>query len=142
MKRSRLKLFKTTSLTFSLIGIILILFTAGVFIYMGVTGVTSSISSTVDNSGSYDDLSVVKAQYANVSSKYDSIKSAMSDSKDYGKKDTYNNGRLKLSEVNGLITEIEGDISRNQPKDQVNAKINQAKQLINEADEIYTSLGK
>ena len=54
MKKSRLRLFKTTSLTISLIGIILILLTIGVVGYIIVTDVTNSVSTTVNSGSAYD----------------------------------------------------------------------------------------
>ena len=64
MKRSRLKLFKTTSLTISLIGVILILITIGVIAYIGVSTLTNSVSTTVSSGSAYDQLNQVKSEYA------------------------------------------------------------------------------
>ena len=67
MKRSRLKLFKTTSLTISLIGVILILLTVVVAGYVLVSDLTNSVSNTVRTGSSYDNLTQLKSEYANVS---------------------------------------------------------------------------
>lgn len=140
MKRSRLKLFKTTSLTISLIGVILILITIGVVAYIGVSGLTNSVSTTVSNGASYDQLNQLKAQYNNVSQQYLSINSKVVESKDQNLKSTYNNGKLKLSEVNTTISSIENDINNGKSDEEIQDKINSTKNNLKIIQETYSNL--
>ncbi|MGZ7070217.1 MAG: hypothetical protein ACXVHN_05315, partial [Methanobacterium sp.] len=74
MKRSRLNLFKATSMTISVLGIIMILATVGVFAYIGIQGLSSKVSSNVDSGSAYDQLASLKSEYSSLNSQFDSIK--------------------------------------------------------------------
>jgi len=115
MKRSRLKLFKTTSLTISLIGVILILISIGVIAYIGVSGLTNSVSTTVNSGSSYDQLNQLKSEYSNVSEQYLSISDKVSSSSDQNLKTRYNEGKIKLSEANTTLSTIESMINNGKP---------------------------
>ncbi|WP_455646195.1 hypothetical protein [Methanosphaera sp.] len=140
MKRSRLKLFKTTSLTISLIGIILILLTLFVMGYVFVSGVTNSVSTTVNSGASYDDLNQLKAEYNNLSQKYTSLNQQLGTTPDANTKTTFNNGKIKLSELNQTLTELESDIDKGTSDQAINNKISQAKEELKEAEGIYNNI--
>lgn len=140
MKRSRLKLFKTTSLTISLIGVILILITIGVIAYIGVSGLTNSVSSTVSSGAEYDQLNQLKSQYNNVSEQYLSISSQVAESKDKNLKITYNNGKLKLSEANTTISSIENDINNGKKQEVIDNKVASVKDNLKFVQETYSNI--
>jgi hypothetical protein len=74
MKRSRLNLFKATSMTISILGIFMILATVGVFAYIGVQGLSSKVTSNVDSGSAYDQLAALKSEYTSLSNQFDAIK--------------------------------------------------------------------
>ena len=104
MKRSRLKLFKTTSLTISLIAIILIVVSIGVVAYIGVTDLSSSVTHTVNSGSAYESLNQIKADYGNLSKQYDELDKQLGTKPDIEVKSQFNTGKIKLSEVNQSIT--------------------------------------
>ena len=63
MKRSRLNLFKATSMSISVLGIILIVATLVLFAYLGINAVTQSISTNVGSGSGYDQLNILKQDY-------------------------------------------------------------------------------
>jgi predicted PurR-regulated permease PerM len=140
MKRSRLKLFKTTSLTISLIGVILILITIGVIAYIGVSSVTNSVSTSVSSGAEYDQLNQLKSQYNNVSETYMSISNQITQSKDKNLKTTYNNGKLKLSEANTTINSIEKDIHNGKSEDVIKSKVDSVNEDLKFVKETYSNL--
>ncbi|MDO5824793.1 MAG: hypothetical protein BZ137_04030 [Methanosphaera sp. rholeuAM130] len=140
MKRSRLKLFKTTSLTISLIGVILILITIGVVAYIAVSGLTNTVSTSVSSGAEYDQLNQLKNQYNNISQNYMSISDQVTQSKDKNLKTTYNNGKLKLSEANTTITSIENDINNGKSEDVIKSKINSANEDLKFVQETYSNI--
>lgn len=140
MKRSRLKLFKTTSLTISLIGVILILITIGVVAYIAVSGLTNTVSTSVSSGAEYDQLNQLKNQYNNISQNYLSISNQVTQSKDKNLKTIYNNGKLKLSEANTTITSIENDINNGKSEDVINSKINSANEDLKFVQETYSNI--
>ena len=135
MKRSRLKLFKTTSLTISLLGVILILITIGVIAYIGVASLTNTVSDTVSSGASYDQLTSLQSQYSNTSDKYLSLNEQIISSNDNNLKLRYNEGKLKLSKVNTTIYSLE--TNNELTEEEVNEKINSIQQNLKEVNELY-----
>lgn len=140
MKRSRLKLFKTTSLTISLIAVLLILVSIGIVAYIGVSDVSNSVSNTVSNGASYDSLNQLKSSYANLSKQYQALDDKLGNRPDVNVKSTFNNGKLKLSELNQSIGSIESDISKGESDEVINAEIKDANEQLREATDIYNQL--
>lgn len=140
MKKSRLRLFKTTSLTISLIGIILILLTIGVVGYIIVTDVTNSVSTTVNSGSAYDNLTQLKSDYNNLSQKYSTLNEQLGTHAENNVKTNYNEGKLKLSELNETINSIESDINKGASDKIISSEINQAKEDIKEAEEVYNNI--
>ena len=140
MKKSRLKLFKTTSLTISLIGVILILLTIGVIGYIAVSGLSNSVSTTVSSGSSYDQLDQVKTQYEEVNAKYDNLNKKLGTNPDPAIKTTFNTGKIKLSEISQSISSIQNDINNGKPEEDIQTELNQTKNKINEANDIYNQI--
>ncbi|MBE6486623.1 MAG: hypothetical protein E7Z85_07285 [Methanosphaera stadtmanae] len=137
MKKSRLKLFKTTSLTISLIGVILILLTIGVIGYVAVSGLSNSVSTTVSSGSAYDQLDQVKTQYEEVNKKYDTLNQKLGTNPDPSVKTTFNTGKIKLSEASQLISSTQNDINNGKSEEEIQSKLNQTKNKISEANDIY-----
>lgn len=140
MKRSRLKLFKTTSLTISVIGVILILLTVGVGGYLIVSGVTNTVSTTVSSGSAYDQLDQLKSDYGNISIKYDDLNKKLGTNPDPVVKTNFNNGRLKLSEINQTLSSIQSDISNGKPESDINSKMDKVKNELKEVKDLYGQL--
>lgn len=140
MKRSRLKLFKTTSLTISVIGVLLILLTIGVIGYVTVSGLSNSVSTTVSSGSAYDQLDQVKTQYDETNNKYTELNKKLGTNPDPGVKTTYNTGKVKLSECNQLIISLQSDINSGKPDEDIQNKLNQTKNKLKEANDIYSQL--
>lgn len=140
MRKSRLKLFKTTSLTISLIGIILVLITVGVVGYVVVTEVTDSVSTTVNSGSAYDNLTQLRSEYNNLSQKYSALEQQLGTNADNDVKTTFNEGKLKLSELNESIGSIESDINKGASEETIQNEIKQARDDIKESEEVYNNL--
>ena len=140
MRKSRLKLFKTTSLTISLIGVVLILLTVGVIGYVTVSGLTNTVSNTVSSGSSYDQLDVLKSEYGNTSKKYEDLNAKLGTSPNPNVKTKFNDGKIKLSEAGQKVSSIQADIDRGKTGQDVNDKINQTQGLLKEANDIYNEI--
>ena len=140
MKKSRLKLFKTTSLTISLLGVLLILLTVVVVAYVAVSFVSDTVSTTVSSGSSYDQLDQVKAQYNEVNNKYTELNKKLGTSPDPSVKTTFNTGKIKLSEAEQLLSSNQNDIGNGKPESEIQSKINQTKNKIGEANDIYNQI--
>ena len=142
MKKSRLKLFKTTSLTISLIGVILILLTIGVLGYVVVSGVSDTVSTTVSSGSSYDQLDQVKSQYNTIKDKYDALDKKLGTNPDATVKTTFNTGKIKLTEIQQLLSSVQSDINNGVPEADIQKKLNQTTDKIKEANDIYNQIAK
>lgn len=140
MKKSRLKLFKTTSLTISLIGVVLILLTIGVIGYVAVSGLSNSVSTTVSSGSAYDQLDQVKNQYDEIDKKYTDLNKKLGTNPDPSLKTTFNTGKVKLSECNQLLSSIQNDINNGKSEEEIQTKLSQAKDKIKEANDIYSQV--
>lgn len=140
MKKSRLKLFKTTSLTISLLGVILILLTVGVIGYVAVSSLSDSVSTTVNSGSSYDQLDQVREQYNEINNKYTELGKKLGTDPDPTVKTTYNKGKVKLDEIGQSLSAIQNDISTGQSETDIQVKLNQTKEQIKEANEIYNQI--
>ncbi len=140
MKKSRLKLFKTTSLTISLIGVLLILLTIGVIGYIAVSGLSNSVSTTVSSGSAYDQLDQVKTQYDEINKKYTDLNKKLGTDPDPSIKTNFNIGKVKLSECNQMLTSIQNDINNGKSEEDIQNKLNQTKNLIKEANDIYSQI--
>ena len=109
MKRSRLKLFKTTSLTISLIAILLIILSIGIAAYIGVSDVSDSVTNKVSNGASYDSLNQIKSDYSNLSKQYDTIDSDISkgESEDIVNEEI-NKAKDELKQAHDIYNQITG----------------------------------
>jgi len=125
MKRSRLNLFKATSMTISLLGIIMIIATVGVFAYIAVQELSYRVSSNVDSGSVYDQLAALKSEYSSLSNQFDAVKVKVNS---YGSKkanDLYN-AEIELVKANSAIGDVESALSSNLPADEVNNRISTA----------------
>lgn len=140
MKRSRLNMFKATSMTISLLGIIMIIVTIGLFVYFAVSGVSSKVSSNVDSGSAYDQLSALKSSYSSLSAQFDTVKKKISSrGSKKAKKDMYNT-QIELVKTNSAIGDVESALSSNLPADEVNNRIKIATDQLKAAQSSVTTL--
>ncbi|MEN4018400.1 MAG: hypothetical protein PQ975_00735 [Methanobacterium sp.] len=123
MKRSRLNLFKATSMTISLLGIIMIIATVGVFTYIAIQGLSSQVSSNVDSGSAYDQLAALKSEYSSLSNQFDVVKRKVNSYGDKKAKNNLYNTQIELVKANSAIGDVESALSSNLPADEVNNRI-------------------
>ncbi|MDD1763319.1 MAG: hypothetical protein LUQ70_01220, partial [Methanobacteriaceae archaeon] len=96
MKRSRLNLFKATSMTISVLGVLMIIVTIGIIAYLGFQSLSSFISTDASSGSTYDDLTTLKSDYSNLKAQYDSTKTAVDKSGNKDLKTAFVNAELEL----------------------------------------------
>ena len=139
MRKSRLSLFKSTSMLISVVGIIMIISTIIVVAYVGYSMVSSGITNEISSGTQYDELADLKASYSNLSVKFDSIKSTYySGSTDDIK--VYNDAKIELSRANSAIENVQSALDAGKPSNEVDSRIDFAKQKLQTANDAYNSL--
>ncbi|HEX3013963.1 MAG TPA: hypothetical protein VHO92_06805 [Methanobacterium sp.] len=126
MKRSRLNLFKLTSMTISILGILLLVLFVGVIGYLVVSDVSSKVTSNVGSGSAYDTLASLKTQYSTLNNSYTAIKSQASASSNSKIRNDSIDAELQLVKAQSSITDLESALSTNQPQDVVNARLKAA----------------
>lgn len=139
MRKSRLNLFKSTSMLISVIGIIMIIATIIVVAYVGFSVVNESITDEISSGNQYDDLANLKSQYGDLQSKFDSVKSTYysGTTKDIQK---YNDARLELSRASSAIDNVQSALDANKPSNEVDSRIEFAKEKLANARQAYENL--
>ena len=139
MRKSRLSLFKSTSMLISVVGIIMIISTIIVVAYVGYSMVSSNITNEISSGAQYDELAELKASYSNLSVKFDSIKATYY----AGSSDdiqTYNDAKIELSRANAAIENVQSALDAGKPSNEVDSRISFAKEKLEVANTAYNNL--
>ncbi len=139
MRRSRLSLFKSTSMMISVVGIIMIISTIIVVAYVGYSIVSSDITNEISSGTQYDDLAELKASYGNLSVKFDSVKATYYAGGSDDVK-TFNDAKLELTRANSAIENVQSALDAGKPSNEVDSRIDFAKQKLEDANNAYNSL--
>jgi hypothetical protein len=123
MKKSRLNLFRVTSMTLSILGVIMIIATILVLLYIGFEGISSKLSSNVNMGTSYDQLAVLKSDYSSLKIQYDSVKSEIYSTNNTPLKKRYISAELELIKTGSAISDVESALSSDKPADEVKKRI-------------------
>lgn len=126
MKRSRLNLFKLTSMTISVLGILLLVLFVGVIAYLVVADVSNKVSSNVDSGSAYDTLASLKSEYSTLNSSFMAVKYKASKSSNSKIKNDTVDAELQLVRAQSAITDVESALSTNQPQDVVKERLDAA----------------
>ncbi len=139
MRKSRLSLFKSTSMLISVVGIIMIISTIIVVAYVGYSIVSSGITNEISSGTQYDELAELQNQYNNLSIKFDSIKATYYAG---GPDDVkvYNDAKLELTRADSAIQNVQSALDANKPSNEVDSRINFAKERLDIVVKAYNNL--
>ena len=139
MRKSRLSLFKSTSMLISVVGIIMIISTIIVVAYVGYSIVSSGITNEISSGTQYDELAELKSSYNNLSVKFDSVKSTYYAGEPDDVK-VYNDAKLELTRANSAIENVQSALDASKPSNEVDSRIDFAKEKLKTANEAYNNL--
>ncbi len=139
MKRSRLKLFKATSMTISILGIIMIIVAVVVIAGLGVYIFIAPIFSNPDTGTAYDELAALKSDYSALDQQVQDIKPQVYGSGNKQIKKDYVAAELDALKAKSAIDDVESALTTDQPIDEVNNRIYIAQ---NQMQKAKTSLSK
>ena len=139
MRKSRLSLFKSTSMLISVVGIIMIISTIIVVAYVAYSMVSEVITDQISSGTQYDDLAELKSSYSDLALKFDSIKSTYyAGGPDQIK--VYNDAKLELSRANSAIENVQSALDAGKPSNEVDSRIEFAKEKLEVANNAYNNL--
>lgn len=140
MRKSRLNLFKSTSMLISVVGVIMIISTIIVVAYVGFSMVSSGITNDISSGNQYDELADLKASYDDLSAKYDSVKSLYLTKGDSSSMQEYNNARIELTRANSAIENVQSALDSGKPSNEVDSRITFAQEQLQKASDAYNNL--
>lgn len=140
MRKSRLNLFKSTSMLISIVGVIMIVSTIIVVAYVSFSMISSGLTNDISSGNQYDDLAQLENQYNNLSLKFDEIKSKYYADKDTDLMDQYDSARLELTRAGTSIDNVQSALDANKPSNEVDSRLDFAKQQMQKAIEAYETL--
>ena len=123
----------------SVVGIIMIISTILVVAYVGYSVVSSGITNEISSGTQYDELAELQASYDNLSVKFDSVKAT------YYAGDTndvqyYIDAKLELTRANSAIENVKSALDAGKPSNEVDSRIEFAKEKLKAAGEAYNTL--
>ncbi|WP_458406439.1 hypothetical protein [Methanobrevibacter sp.] len=139
MRKSRLSLFKSTSMLISVVGIVMIIATIIVVAYVSYSMVSSGITNEISSGTQYDELAELKAEYDNLAAKFDSVKSTYyaGDANDV---QVYNDAKIELTRANSAIENVQSALDAGKPSNEVDSRIEFAKKELETASKAYNNL--
>ena len=139
MRKSRLNLFKSTSMLISIVGIISIIFLIILVGFSGYSIVNKSITDQISSGNQYDDLAQLKSKYSSLESQFDSVKSTFySGGADDVQK--HNDARLELSRAQSAIDNVQSGLDANKPSNEIDSRITFANQKLADAQHAFDNL--
>ena len=139
MRKSRLSLFKSTSMLISVVGIIMIISTIIVVAYVGYSIVSSGITNEISSGTQYDELAELRSSYNNLSVKFDNIKSTYY-AKGPDEVKVYNDAKLELTRADLAIQNVQSALDAAKPSNEVDSRIDFAKDKLKTANDAYNNL--
>ena len=140
MKRSRLGLFKSTSMLISVLGVLMIVSTIIIAGYIGFSVLSSGITSEVSSGSQYDDLATLKSNYTDLEAKFNLSKPGIFAGNDKTKQQKYINAELELMRAKLAIDDIESALKSGKSASEVDSRIKAAKKQLSVAFEAYNKL--
>ncbi|HIH61364.1 MAG TPA: hypothetical protein HA298_01575 [Methanobacteriales archaeon] len=140
MRRSRLRLFKFTSMTISVLGVLMIIATVIVLAYIGVERISSTISMNVDKGSLYDEFAQLQREYQDLKIDYESTRKVIYEGGDKDLMEKYINTEIKLVEAKSALDDVESALSTDKPIPEVKNRLQTAKLKLEEAKNGLASL--
>jgi hypothetical protein len=140
LRRSRLNLFKATSMTISVLGIIMVIITIGIIGYLVFDTLSSTISTDVGSGSDYDKLAALKSDYNNLNNQFVETKLQIQRMNNVNATMAYDKAELELIRAQSDISDVESAINSRKSSDEVKNRIKLAQDQLGVADQALRDL--
>jgi Tfp pilus assembly protein FimT len=140
MKRSRLNVFKATSMTISVLGVLMIVATVAILAYIGFQSLSSFISSDASTGSANSELASLKTEANALNGQYDTLKIQIDNTNNRNLKIAYVNAELEMVKAQSDISDVESALVANKPNDEVQRRLEVAKVQLQKAKSSYSNL--
>ncbi|MDR3222824.1 MAG: hypothetical protein LBT66_03675 [Methanobrevibacter sp.] len=128
MKKSRLSLFKSTSMLISILGIFMIVTTIGVVAYIGISILSESVTANIEHGSRYDKLSSLKSNYTAITNLLDDKKEGSYTSSDGSLNINYVNAVSSINVFKSAIDNVDSAIYSNKATSEIDEQIKVAEE--------------
>ncbi|MBQ6139180.1 MAG: hypothetical protein IJI80_05825 [Methanobrevibacter sp.] len=140
MRKSRLNLFKSTSMLISVLGVIMIIATVAAIAYVGFSLVSSSLTGGISSGTQYDQLAELKSNCNDLEALYNDTGNKIYAMDNITLEREFVNAQVELVRVQNDISDVESALSMGKPASEVDKRLQQAKDDLKIAQEAYNSL--
>lgn len=140
MRKSRLSLFKSTSMLISVLGVIMIIATVAAVAYVGFSVVSSSLTGGISSGTQYDQLAELKTDFSNLEVQFNETGNKIYMMNNITLEREYVNAQVELVRVKNDISDVESALSMNKPASEVDKRLQLARDDLKIAQEAYNSL--
>ena len=140
MRKSRLSLFKSTSMLISVLGVIMIIATVAAVAYVGFSVVSSSLTGGISSGTQYDQLAELKTKFSNLEVQHNETGNKIYMMNNITLEREYVNAQVELVRVKNDISDVESALSMGKPASEVDKRLQLAKDDLKIAQEAYNSL--
>lgn len=140
MKKSRLNLFKSTSMLISVLGMLMIISTIIIAAYIGFNMISSEITSGVSSGSQYETLNSLIANFTELEGKFNSTEPSIFAGSDSAKEQEYINVELELIRADSAIDDVESALKSGKRSSDIDARIKIAQEKLSIASEAYDKL--
>ena len=140
MRKSRLSLFKSTSMLISVLGVIMIIATVAAVAYVGFSVVSSSLTGGISSGTQYDQLAELKNNYSNLEVQYNETGNKIYMMDNITLEREFVNAQVELVRVKNDISDVESALSMGKQASEVDKRLQLAKDDLKIAQEAYNSL--
>ncbi len=140
MKKSRLGLFKSTSMLISILGIIMIVATIIVVAYIGFSVVSSGLTGGVSSGAQYDELNELKANYTALETQFNDLQSKLYVQDNATQQQKYVDAEVYLVHAKTALDNVDSALSMSKDSSEVDKRLVEAKTALQEAQKAYESI--
>lgn len=140
MRKSRLNLFKSTSMLISVLGVIMIIATVAAVAYVGFSVVSSSLTGGISSGTQYDQLAELKNNYSSLEVQFNETGNKIYMMDNITLEREYVNAQVELVRVKNDISDVESALSMGKPASEVDKRLQLTKDDLKIAQEAYNSL--
>jgi len=140
MKKSRLGLFKSTSMLISVLGVIMIIATVAAVAYVGFSVVSSSLTGGISSGTQYDQLAELKSNYTALEVQFNDTGHKIYAMDNITLEREYVNAKVELVRAQNDLGDVESALSMGKPASEVDERLKQTREDLKTAHEAYNSL--
>ena len=140
MKKSRLNLFKSTSMMISILGIVMIIVTIIVAAYISFSLVSSNLSGGISSGTQYDELASLRSNYSDLEGQFNTTQVAIYASNNDSLQQQFADAKLELVRAKNSLDEVDSALSMGKSSSEVDQRLKNAKQELQNAHDAYNAL--